>query len=506
LIVCTLPRSGSWLFCDGLERTGVAGRPQEYFRPDWRQRFEQVGALAAQSRLHQRDPWPATIPGPRVPPGARDIHHFLSAVRRVGTTDNGVFAVKCHWFQARDVLDRVRAAGRHGARPRLHDLFPGSRYLRLIRTDKTRQAISWHRAITGNQWYATGEAGAAPARFDPARFDPGRFDPGRIEALRRRLERLERRWTDYFAEIGVEPAIIRYEELAADYPATIRRCLADLGLWSPGVVVAAPRLTRQADRTTERWVGALAPATARHRRPVQEKTMRTDVIIVDNFYANPEAVREYALKQDYCFPYQTEAEVAEGRKVTWMSTRFRPAADCPFKSSAQLVEQLEQLTGDRIDIEHWNRDFPVTDGKPRADHRSVSRSCLWNCAFHLKPATGQRLGQGVHNHVVDTWNGVGENGWSGLIYLNDDAPLRGGLKLWRNVDPAHNYDWMTPKENWELIDDLGNVANRLLLCRGSIPHSGAGGWGSTLTDGRLYQTFFFRVRPRLRPPSFLAPV
>ena len=62
---------------------------------------------------------------------------------------------------------------------------------------------------------------------------------------------------------------------------------------------------------------------------------------------------------------------------------------------------------------------------------------------------------------------AGEEGWAGLLYLSPDAPLRGGLKLWRNVDPAHNYDWMTPKENWELIDDLGNVPNRLLLCRGA---------------------------------------
>ncbi len=97
------------------------------------------------------------------------------------------------------------------------------------------------------------------------------------------------------------------------------------------------------------------------------------------------------------------------------------------------------------------------------------------------------------------------DGWAGLIYLSQDAPLRGGLKLWRNVDPAHNYDWMTPKENWELIDDLGNVPNRLLLALGH-PAQRRAGWGTSLANGRLYQTFFFRVRPPAPRDGVLAPV
>jgi hypothetical protein len=123
----------------------------------------------------------------------------------------------------------------------------------------------------------------------------------------------------------------------------------------------------------------------------------------------------------------------------------------------------------------------------------VARSCFWNCCFHLKPETYQPLGEGVHNHVTDIWNSVGENGWAGLIYLSLNAQLDGGLKLWRNRNPARNYDWMTPRDNWEQVDDFGNVFNRLILTRGNVPHSGAAGWGTNLEDGRFYQTFFFKV-------------
>jgi hypothetical protein len=60
---------------------------------------------------------------------------------------------------------------------------------------------------------------------------------------------------------------------------------------------------------------------------------------------------------------------------------------------------------------------------------------------------------------------------------------------------------MTPAENWELVDDLANVPNRLILHRGNLPHSGTAGWGETPDEGRLFQTFFFKVRPVRHPAS-----
>jgi hypothetical protein len=236
--------------------------------------------------------------------------------------------------------------------------------------------------------------------------------------------------------------------------------------------------------------------------------MRSDVIIVDDFYADPWTVRDYALKVDYYYPYESEQDVVDGRqRPTWMASRFRPAAECPFKRCGELIAALEELTGERIDLDQWNADFPVeADGNPSPRHLSMrDRGCLWNCAFHCKPENGQQLGDGVHNHVTDSWNGVGVDGWAGLLYLNEDAPVDGGLKLWRNVDPTHDLDWMTPRENWTLVDNLGNVPNRLLLARGNLPHSGAGGWGDSLQNGRFYQTFFFRtVNPRRDDPVWIA--
>jgi len=184
-------------------------------------------------------------------------------------------------------------------------------------------------------------------------------------------------------------------------------------------------------------------------------------------------------------------------RSTWMASRFRLSTECPFKSSERLITDLERITGDDVDREHWNLAFPLLpDGRADPACTVVTRSCLWNCCFHFKPRIGQDLGCGVHNHVTDIWNSVGEDGWAGLVYLHPNAPLDTGLRLWRNRTPGRDYDWMTPPQNWELVDRLGNLFNRLILCRGSFPHSGSDGWADSIEEGRLYQTFFFRVKPR----------
>ncbi|HXT70752.1 MAG TPA: hypothetical protein VN700_13400 [Vicinamibacterales bacterium] len=222
---------------------------------------------------------------------------------------------------------------------------------------------------------------------------------------------------------------------------------------------------------------------------------RRSIIVIEDFYADADAVRNYALRQRFYTPYEDEDAVRAGRvRATWWASAFRPFEDCPFKSSTSLVAALEAATGEAIDAAHWRARFPVdASSKPRPSPADGLTSCLWNCCFHVKPDNKQQLGDGVHNHVTDGWNSVGPDGWAGIVYLDPTAPIEGGLHLWRNLDKRKTFDWMTDAENWELVDAFGNLFNRLLLVRGDVPHSGAGGWGDRLENGRMYQTFFFRT-------------
>jgi hypothetical protein len=235
--------------------------------------------------------------------------------------------------------------------------------------------------------------------------------------------------------------------------------------------------------------------------------VRKSIVVVDSFYKHPDEVRRYALgrlSRMHYYPYQPRAAVEAGRApVTWISTMFLDAATCPFKSSDALLRTLDSVTGETVDRDHWRLPFPTDrEGRPAEDREATERrSCLWNCTFHVKPKTGQARGNQVHNHVTDICNSVGRHGWAGIIYLQPEAPLPGGLQLWQNRDETHRFDWMTPPSDWVLQDSFANVYNRLILVRGDVPHSGSDGWGNTIETGRLFQTFFFKVVEPHSPKS-----
>lgn len=218
--------------------------------------------------------------------------------------------------------------------------------------------------------------------------------------------------------------------------------------------------------------------------------MQKDIIIVENFYEDPFKVREYALnelKNNSYLPYNLPSHLPQ-----WKATKTKKWEECPFKSSELLIKNLEKIINEKIDIEMWRQNYPEHGTVEDNTHsKYFLKSAKWNCAFHLKPVINQNLGEGVHNHVTDNWNSVGDDGWVGLIYLNPKAPKDTGLFLWENIDKSKNYNWMTPAKNWILIDSIGSVFNRLILCRGKMPHSGADGFSNEDENGRLYQTFFF---------------
>jgi hypothetical protein len=224
---------------------------------------------------------------------------------------------------------------------------------------------------------------------------------------------------------------------------------------------------------------------------------RRSIIIIEDFYSDPDMIREYALRQRYYLPYQDEDLVRNGsQRAVWWSSWYRAHYHCPFKSSIQLIESLEDAVGEKIDMEHWKAHYPVDQAsKPIPAHPQARQACLWNCSFHVKLDSGQTLGQGVHNHVTDGWNSVGPQGWAGIVYLSPAAELEGGLHLWTNINHDRQFDWMTPPSNWLLLDSFANIYNRLILCRGDLPHSGANGWGHEFSTGRMFQTFFFRTMP-----------
>jgi LPS sulfotransferase NodH len=247
-LICATPRSGSTLLCDLLTRTGVAGRPEEYFQalpqtgrprlpPDY------LGPLHADPEVRAivADRSPGDEPTQLEAAGCASFAAYLDAVLERGTTPNGVFGAKLMWpYLAGLVQDLDRAGSEYEV---LQQTFPGLRLVHHTRRDRIRQAISLWRALQTWSW-----------RHEPAAAHPEPvFHRGAIVHLARSVAAEDAAWERFFAAAGAEPIRVVYEELTADPPGTVARILDALDLPVPAGAGARTGLARQADDLSEAW-------------------------------------------------------------------------------------------------------------------------------------------------------------------------------------------------------------------------------------------------------------
>jgi LPS sulfotransferase NodH len=169
---------------------------------------------------------------------------YLRTVLAQGISENGVFGMKIQWMHV-ETLSRELGLGRD--EDVLEVLWPGARFINIIRRDRRAQALSWFRAIETGEWWRFREDRTASVTPPHLRRDY-------VQSLEDEIERQQTAWVDYFARRGIEPLRIEYEDLAADYRGQVTRALAFLDL-DPRTAasIPEPRLMRQADGITERW-------------------------------------------------------------------------------------------------------------------------------------------------------------------------------------------------------------------------------------------------------------
>ena len=78
--------------------------------------------------------------------------------------------------------------------------------------------------------------------------------------------------------------------------------------------------------------------------------------------------------------------------------------------------------------------------------------------------------------------------------MTPDAPFSAGTGFFRAKDPSpsNGYD-MT---RWDLVNQIGNVFNRLVLFDSNQWHTSMDYFGDCKENGRLFQVFFFKTKKR----------
>lgn len=198
-----------------------------------------------------------------------------------------------------------------------------------------------------------------------------------------------------------------------------------------------------------------------------------DLLIIDNFYEDPDAVRSYALDLDY-LPYRR----------SWFSSSLLNAEHQSCETGVRLAnqpirEELERLLSCRCDVSTWD---VSGDGMNGAFHLKFKDYLPW-------------ASSAIHNHT-----GRDEDvrdGWSGLVYLNPDCDPSKGTSIWRHRKTGKCYSadciYSFNLDEFESVLVVENVYNRLVMFRASIIHMGEEGFGYRRQDARLFQTFFFNA-------------
>ncbi len=270
-LVCATPRSGSTLVCRALTATGVAGRPEEYFealrnsgRP--RRPEEYFAGVEDRSILdHLGERSIGDEPRPRSPLWSRAAYdRYLEWAIESGTTPNGVFGAKLMWGYFGDFVSLLRNIPAYRDLPLaelLPAVFPELTFVRVVRANKVRQAVSLWKAVQTATWsqedraQGAGEGGGdAPYKSFLSDHRPQlRFHYRGIEHLLNQILSEEAHWDAFFEHTRIKPVLVLYENFAADYENATRAVLERLGIEVPPGLELAPRTKKQSDGINDDW-------------------------------------------------------------------------------------------------------------------------------------------------------------------------------------------------------------------------------------------------------------
>jgi len=187
--------------------------------------------------------------------------------------------------------------------------------------------------------------------------------------------------------------------------------------------------------------------------------------VVDNFYDNPDDIRNFALQQVY-FPNEGAVGLRTRKQFLFEGVR----------------ETFENIIGEKI-VDHTEGGFGWLDDGINGRFQACEAGTP--SVFHCDSQK-----------------------WAAVIYLTPDAPPQSGTSFYRHRGTKihHNsqIDWSSDQHlqvfnqktfvdgtPYEMVDTVGNVYNRAVIFDGGLIHSGVNYFGWDIASSRLFHIFFF---------------
>jgi len=235
-IICATPRSGTTLLCDLLADTGVAGRPDSFFRIQSRRWWAQYLNVSVAD-------WTDEYTFEK---------SYLSAVLQEGTAGTQIFGMRLMWRDF-DSLSK-----------RLSQLYPGlpseracfqaalgpTCFVHLSRKDKVAQAVSRIKAEQSGLWHIDADGN------ERERVKPGQapvYDAQILSEQMAECEKHDEAWLNWFVQHKIQPVRITYEALSDNPQTTLAIVLSALGQDIEIAETVKPRTTKLANSESHEW-------------------------------------------------------------------------------------------------------------------------------------------------------------------------------------------------------------------------------------------------------------
>ena len=194
--------------------------------------------------------------------------------------------------------------------------------------------------------------------------------------------------------------------------------------------------------------------------------------VIDNFYSNPDAVRELALQQDF-----EHSEYHKGKR-----TSFKYCVD----GTKEKIEKLLGLSITDWDNQAHNMVFQYcTPTDPLVYHYDGQTHAA---VVFLTPDAPPETGTSFLRHKKEKWLDraleVGKNGVTSNV-------LRKSLEE-RFIGAEH--DDFLDGTKWEEVDRIGNKYNRFAMWDAKQIHAASKYFGNSKETGRLFHMFFFNAK------------
>lgn len=223
-LLASLPRAGSTWLSHELWACGCLGAPLEYFN------FEPGG------------PWGHASERPD------EQVRLWRAALATRTAPNGVFGCKAFPGQLQHVQQGNPALVAQAMRLLVGPAAP-RKVVELRRRDRQAHAVSYARALLSGVWRAEQER---EGREEPA------FSALAVERAGHMLDQQQAAWQAMYADLGVVPLVLWFEDALADPAGAVAQVADHLGVaLDPAARVAVPPIRQQAQQGAQAWLGAL---------------------------------------------------------------------------------------------------------------------------------------------------------------------------------------------------------------------------------------------------------